>query len=69
MSATSSGGRGRGRGTTAVAPVVGKGKIGQTTPPTVPPDIEEMVRAQKQEMAGNDTSKVKSSKIYNRTFA
>jgi len=59
MSATSSGGRGRGRGTTAVAPVVGKGKIGQTTPPsTVPPEVEEMVRAKKQEMEGIGTSKL-----------
>ncbi|XP_065897884.1 polyadenylate-binding protein-interacting protein 1-like isoform X2 [Dysidea avara] len=51
MSATSSGGRGRGRGTTAVVSAVGKGKVGQTTPPsTVPPEIEEIVRAQKREM-------------------
>jgi len=60
MSATSSGGRGRGRGTTAVVPVVGKGKIGHTTPPTaaVPPEVEEYVRSQKQEMEGINTSKV-----------
>ena len=59
MSATSSGGRGRGRGTTAVVSAVGKGKVGQTTPPsTVPPEIEEIVRAQKREMEGNGTSKV-----------
>ena len=64
MSATSGGGRGRGRGTCKDTgldrPVIGigRGKGKQTTTPpslgssTVPPEVEEMVRAQKAEMKG-----------------
>ena len=67
MSATSGGGRGRGRGTgketgperTVIG--MGRGRSRQiTTPPspiqsTVPPEIEEQVRAQQAEMKGKNT--------------
>jgi len=63
MSATSGGGRGRGRGTGkemgSEGPIgMGRGKgRPNTTPPSpapfsVPPDVEEKVRAEKEEMKG-----------------
>ena len=64
MSATPGGGRGRGRGTgketgregTVIGMGRGKGKQNTTPPPptqsTVPPEVEELVRAQQAEMKG-----------------
>ena len=64
MSATPGGGRGRGRGTgketgperTVIGMGRGKGRQNTTPPPpmqsTVPPEVEELVRAQQAEMKG-----------------